>query len=206
METHTLSVFLAASVALTLAPGPDNAFVVTQAISRGRKIGVITALGMCSGISVHTTAAALGLSMIFHTSAVAFQIFKYLGAAYLLFLAYKAVREHRSITGAPDLTPSAFAVFGRGFLMNVSNPKVALFFLAFLPQFASQTTGPIASQMLGLGFLFMIQAAVLFCAIALLAGSVGDCVLKRPTVSRWLAWLSAGVMASLSVRLALAQR
>ena len=206
MSMHTLLYFLGASMALTLAPGPDNVFVITQGISRGKRVAIVTALGMCSGVTVHTTAAALGVSVIFHTSALAFQAVKYAGATYLLYLAYKTLRERGALTAAPDMTPSLRAVFRRGFIMNVLNPKVALFFLAFLPQFASREAGPIAPQMFVLGLIFMLQAAVLFSIIAVFAGAIGDYVLKRPAVSRGLAWASAGVMASLGLRLAFAQR
>src|SRR5512136_1627213 len=130
MTSSTLLCFLGASVALTIAPGPDNIFVLTQGIARGRKTAVITALGMCSGISVHTTAAAFGISAIFYSSAVAFNIVKYPGAAYLLFLAYRNLRERSSVRFARGDSEPLGALFKRGFIMNVLNPKVAMFFLA----------------------------------------------------------------------------
>ena len=207
MTTSAILCFLGASVALTIAPGPDNTFVVAQGISRGRKAAVITALGMCSGISVHTTAAALGISALLYSSAFAFRMLKYAGAAYLLFLAYKAVKEKqgvilREVTGGQG----QWVLFRRGFIMNVINPKVALFFLAFLPQFVSGDPGHAAWQMLLLGFIFMSQAIVVFGAIGLLSGSVGNAVLRRPRIARYFAWLTAGIFASLGIRLALAER
>jgi threonine/homoserine/homoserine lactone efflux protein len=207
MTSSTLFCFLGASVALTIAPGPDNTFVVAQGISRGRKAAITTALGMCSGISVHTTAAALGVSAVLYSSAAAFTVLKYAGAAYLLFLAYKAIKEKSGITqiclegkqGLPVL-------FRRGFLMNVVNPKVALFFLAFLPQFVSQHSGSAAWQMFQLGMVFMTQAVIVFSAIGFLSGSIGNSVLKRPRIARFLTLLTAGIFASLGVHLALAER
>lgn len=207
MTASTMLYFLGASMALTIAPGPDNTFIVAQGISRGRKAAVITALGMCSGVSVHTTAAALGISALLYSSATAFTVLKYAGAAYLLFLAYKALKEQQVMLpqGTAD-GRSSWVMFRRGFIMNVVNPKVALFFLAFLPQFVSPGEGSAALQMFLLGLLFMAQAVVLFSVIGWLSGSVGNLILRRPRMARWFGWLTAGIFASLGIRLAMAQR
>jgi threonine/homoserine/homoserine lactone efflux protein len=203
----TILYFLGASVALTLAPGPDNTFVIAQGISRGRKAAVITALGMCSGVSVHTTAAALGISALLYSSATAFTLLKYAGAAYLLYLAYKAVREKGTLSPLNAGGDSGTWVqFRRGFIMNVINPKVALFFLAFLPQFVAPNSGNPTGQMFLLGLLFMGQAVVVFSIIGFLSGSLGNAVLKRPRITRYFACLSAGIFATLGIRLALAER
>jgi threonine/homoserine/homoserine lactone efflux protein len=133
MTLTTLLYFLGASIALSLAPGPDNIFVLTQGIARGRKAAIVTALGMCSGVSVHTTAAAFGISALFYSSLFAFNVIKYAGAAYLLYLAYRTLRERSAIRLAKADDRPVAALFKRGFIMNVLNPKVAMFFLAFLP-------------------------------------------------------------------------
>lgn len=206
MPLSTLLAFLGASIALTLAPGPDNIFVITQGIARGRKPAIVTALGMCSGVSVHTTAAAFGISAVFYSSAIAFTVVKSAGAAYLLYLAFKTLKERSAIRLASvDELPAA-ALFRRGFVMNVLNPKVAMFFLAFLPQFVTPSAGRIPLQMLLLGLIFMVQAVVIFCLIGYFAGSIGNFFLARPRVARYFDWLTAGVFASLGVRLALAER
>ena len=206
MVPSTLFYFLCASVVLTVAPGPDNIFVVTQGITRGRRQAIVTALGMCSGISVHTTAAAFGISALFYSSVIAFNVVKYAGAAYLMYLAYKTLRERSAIKlPVADDRPDP-ALFRRGFIMNVLNPKVAMFFLAFLPQFVTTNTGYFPLQMLLLGFLFMLQAVVIFCLIGYFSGSIGSFVLARPKVAKHFGWLTAGVLASLGVRLALAER
>jgi len=207
MTASTLLYFLGASVALTVAPGPDNTFVVAQGISRGRKAAVVTALGMCSGVSVHTTAAALGISALLYSSATAFQILKFAGAGYLLFLAWKSLKEQQVLLpqGIAD-GRSSWLLFRRGFIMNVINPKVALFFLAFLPQFVFPGSETAAVQMFVLGLLFMAQAVVVFSVIGWLSGSIGDAVVKRPRIARWFGRLTAGVFASLGIRLALAER
>jgi len=207
MTATTVLYFLGASLALTIAPGPDNTFIVAQGISRGRKAAIVTALGMCSGISVHTTAAALGISALLYSSATAFQILKYAGAAYLLFLAWNSLKEQQILLPQGVGNGLSFhALFRRGFLMNVINPKVALFFLAFLPQFVSPGSEGASLQMFLLGLLFMVQAVVVFSIIGWLSGSVGHLILKRPRIARWFGWLTAGVFASLGVRLALAER
>jgi len=207
MTLPALLAFLGASMALTIAPGPDNIFVITQGISRGRRAAIVTALGMCSGISVHTLAAAAGVSAVFYASAVAFHVVKYAGAAYLLYLAAKAILEQSAVAARRvEGAATGLALFRRGFIMNVLNPKVALFFLAFLPQFTASTAGSVGSQMVALGLIFMVQAIVIFTAIGFFSGSVGNYVLTRPQVARVFSWLSAGIFAALGLRLALAER
>lgn len=206
MPLHTLLAFLGASIALTIAPGPDNIFVMTQGITRGRKPAIVTALGMCSGISIHTIAAAFGISAVFYSSAVAFTAVKSAGAAYLLYLAVRTLKERSAIRLAAAEELPAAALFRRGFIMNVLNPKVAMFFLAFLPQFVSPAAGPVPLQMLVLGFVFMAQAVVIFCLIGYFAGSIGSFILARPRIARYFDWLTAGVFAALGMRLALAER
>ena len=206
MAPSTLFYFLCASIALTIAPGPDNIFVVTQGITRGRRPAIVTALGMCSGISVHTIAAAFGISAVFYSSVIAFNVVKYAGAAYLLYLAYKTLRDRSTIKlPLADDRPDA-ALFKRGFIMNVLNPKVAMFFLAFLPQFVTPNTGYFPLQMLLLGFLFMVQAVVIFCLIGYFSGTIGGFLLARPKTAKYLDWLTVGVFASLRLRLALTER
>lgn len=204
MTATTLIHFLAASMAITLAPGPDNLFVLSQGITRGRSAALITAIGMCSGISVHTTAAAFGLSAILSSSPVAFHLIKICGTAYLLFLAWKTLQPRPAIHLAAEQPPIA-TLFRRGFLMNVLNPKVALFFLAFLPQFLTPETPHPALQMLFLGVVFMAQATLIFSLIAFFAGGIGSYLLTRPRIARYFDWLTAGIFASLAIRLALAE-
>jgi threonine/homoserine/homoserine lactone efflux protein len=206
MTTSLLLYFLGASVALTVAPGPDNIFVLTQGIARGRRAAVVTALGMCSGVSVHTTAAAFGISALFYSSTLAFHAVKYAGGAYLLYLAYRTIRERSTIRLAPAEALGDLHLFRRGFIMNVLNPKVALFFLAFLPQFVVAAGPPMPLQMLLLGFIFMLQAVVIFTLIGYFSGTIGSYILARPTLARRFDWLTAGVFASLGLRLALAKR
>jgi threonine/homoserine/homoserine lactone efflux protein len=206
MTATTLLYFLGVSMALTIAPGPDNIFVMTQGITRGRKPAIVTALGMCSGVSIHTTAAAFGISALFYSSVLAFNLVKYAGAAYLLYLAFMTMKERSSMRLAAGDDRPLSALFKRGFIMNVLNPKVALFFLAFLPQFVSPASGQVPLQMLLLGLIFMLQAVVIFCIIGYFSGGIGGYLLARPRIARSFDWLTAGVFASLGIRLALAER
>lgn len=206
MTTTTILCFLGAAMALTIAPGPDNLFVVTQGIARGRRPAIVTALGMCSGISVHTTAAAFGVSAIFYSSALAFTAVKYAGAAYLLYLAWRTLRDRSAIRLATADERPLGALFRRGFIMNVLNPKVALFFLAFLPQFVVPAAGSVPAQMLILGGIFMVQAGIIFTLIGYFAGSVGRVLLCRPRLTRHFDRLTAGVFLTLGIRLALVER
>jgi threonine/homoserine/homoserine lactone efflux protein len=206
MTSSTLLYFLGASAALTVAPGPDNIFVLTQGIARGRNPAIVTALGMCSGISVHTCAAAFGISALFYSSVLAFNLVKFAGAAYLLFLAYKTLKDRSVVKLATADGRAPMALFKRGFIMNVLNPKVAMFFLAFLPQFVTPNSGYFTLQMLLLGGIFMAQAVIIFCLIGFFSGSIGNFILARPGIARRFDWLTAGVFASLGVRLAVMER
>jgi threonine/homoserine/homoserine lactone efflux protein len=147
------------------------------------------------------------VSAVFYTSAVAFHVVKYAGAAYLLYLAAKAILEQSAVAARRvEGAATGLALFRRGFIMNVLNPKVALFFLAFLPQFTASTAGSVGVQMVALGLIFMVQAIVIFTTIGFFSGSVGNYVLTRPQVARAFSWLSAGIFAALGLRLALAER
>lgn len=169
-----LLLFIAASAALAVAPGPDNIFVLTQSALYGRKAGVFVTLGLCTGLIAHIAAVALGVAAIFKTSAVAFTVLKVVGAAYLLYLAWQAIRAGGMSIAAEGGSPiSAKALYARGILMNVTNPKVAIFFLAFLPQFADPSRGAISGQIVLLGLVFMVTAFVIFCGIAWAASRIG---------------------------------
>ncbi len=206
MTLYTFFGFLCASMALTVSPGPDNIFVITQGITRGRKAAIVTALGMCSGVSIHTTAAAFGISAIFYSSALAFNLVKFAGAGYLLYLAWKTLRSSAVLKLAADESLPAAALFRRGFIMNVLNPKVALFFLAFLPQFVYPAAGNVPLQMILLGTVFMTQAIVIFSLIGWFSGSIGRQLLAKPHVSKYFDRLTAGVFAAMGLKLALSVR
>jgi threonine/homoserine/homoserine lactone efflux protein len=199
--------FIAASAALTFLPGPDILFVLTQSISQGKMAGVATATGLCTGILVHTSAAALGISALIYESALAFEIVKYAGAAYLLYLAWQALRESGElVSSTPVRETDIFALYRRGIFMNVLNPKVALFFLAFLPQFVNLESGNIPMQMIFLGVVFLIQAWLIFSAISVFAGTIGDKIVHRPGIGKYINWGKAGVFTIIGVKLALSHK
>jgi len=201
-----LGPYLLACVLLTVAPGPDNVLVVSLGLARGRRPAVLAAWGMVSGVFVHTTAAALGVSAVLAASPRAFRAVQYAGAAYLAYLAGRILRERgRGPEARADRAPvGAWALYRRGFLMNVLNPKVALFFLAFLPQFVRRdVAAPVWLQMITLGLVFMAQAFVIFTLFGLFAGFLGDLVARRGSVQRLFDWLTAGVFLALAASLAL---
>lgn len=206
MEPAVLGPYLAACVLLTLAPGPDNILVVSLGLSRGRRPAVLAAWGMVSGVLVHTAAAALGISAVLAASPLAFRVVQYAGALYLTYLAWRILRERGGgPQAAADHAPVGnWALFRRGFLMNVLNPKVALFFLAFLPQFVRHgAPWPVWLQMVVLGLVFMAQAFVIFTCFGLFAGVLGEAITRRPWIQRLFDWLTAAVFVTLAAMLAL---
>ena len=200
--------FLGASVLLTLMPGPDIIFVITQSISQGKKAGILTALGLCTGIIVHTTAASLGISLILYESATAFSILKYLGAAYLIFLGIQAILQRNKDSFNLGNTPSQEykKLFKKGILMNILNPKVSLFFLAFLPQFVSANSKNPSLEMMFLGFLFMIQAIIIFSLVSILAEKLSEKLMKNPKISKAVNWIKASVFLFIGINLALGSK
>lgn len=204
---ETIVIFVAASVALAFAPGPDNIFVLTQSAVHGRKAGFVVTLGLCSGLLVHTAAVSLGVAAIFQTSALAFNLLKLVGAMYLLYLAWQAFRASTAdLSGAGETRMDLRKLYYRGVIMNLTNPKVAIFFLAFLPQFADPGTGSIAIQMLMLGGLFIVSALVVFGAISWSAGFLGEW-LKRSAKAQVVVNRIAGtIFIGLALKLAMSER
>ena len=199
MDLGLLLSFLGASILLSLMPGPDNIFVLTESLTKGYRNGVAISLGLCVGVLLHTLAAATGLSIIIQQSAIAFSVVKYLGAAYLIYLAYLATRELRQDL---DLTSNVsnedfriIPLIKKGFMMNVLNPKVSLFFIAFLPQFIKVDGLNITLQMIFLGLIFMLQALVVFSFIAILSSRLT----KQLNSERFWKYTKVGKVLVLSV-------
>jgi len=215
IETSNLLFFVTASLLLIIAPGPDVIFLVTQGVTRGPRAGFATAMGLAAGNLVHTTAAALGVSGVFRASPVAFHVLKLAGVLYLLFLAWRTLRDTKervedvipdtTATGAVAIEGRVRSLFWRGFLMNVLNPKVALFFLAFLPQFTSPSAGSIGVQMALYGVLFTLLVVIVFGALGLLSGHVqgGPISGRLGPGRRGFRWIVAVVYVALAVRLAM---
>ena len=213
MPDTNLALFVAASLAVIVAPGPDNIYVLTRGIAQGRKVALASAWGMCSGLLFHTTLAAVGLSAILARSAGALSLVKYIGAAYLVYLGIRALLSRE------EFSPSVEKIFTvkvklrnfflQGLTMNLLNPKVAVFFMAFLPQFVSPsvgTAGSAALRLVALGLVFALLSVVIFSAIALFSSVVGDRLSRNPRFATALQWSTGFVLVGLGVRLALSGR
>ncbi|MBI4756832.1 MAG: LysE family translocator [Betaproteobacteria bacterium] len=204
---ETTLAFFGVSVLLGLSPGPDNLFVLMQSVLRGRGAGLLVVLGLCTGLLVHTAAVALGLAALFAASAAAFTALKLVGAGYLAYLAWQVLRAP---TDAPPLQAreagEGWQLYRRGIFMNVTNPKVSIFFLAFLPQFTRPEYGAVGVQVLWLGFVFIVATLLVFGSIALFAGYIGGVLRRSATARKALNRVTALVFLGLAARLAVAER
>lgn len=199
-------IFLAATVTLNITPGPDMMFVTAQSLGKGSRAGVISSLGIGTGCLIHTFTAAFGLSAVLSTSPLAFTVIKYLGAVYLIYLGIKTLMNNSSLQLTEHSCTDLGAIFRQGVITNVFNPKVALFFLAFLPQFADSSKGSVAMQILFLGIVFVVSGSIVNTAVAFLAGTFREFINNRPWVSRYQNMFSGVVFVTLGVRLALSRR
>lgn len=204
MEISGLGYFLAASVLLTLAPGPDNMYLLTKSLADGARTGIVLAAGLVSGILFHTCLVVFGVAAFIQSTPAAFLALKYLGAAYLLFLAWKAFRSAGNIRlQAAGVRLGYGAVYRRGVLMNALNPKVLLFFLAFLPQFVALESHSAGWQIAFLGFCFALQAFLIFSALAVCAGRVRKLILRRKNLGKLLGRTEGIVLALIAAALLL---
>ncbi|MFT0849282.1 LysE family translocator [Achromobacter sp. F4_2707] len=199
--------FFGIAILLALSPGPDNLFVLMQSAMWGRRAGLWVVLGLCTGLIGHSVAVAVGLAAVFSASAMAFTAVKLMGAAYLVYLAWGALRAGATVdSGERPARQTAMQLYRRGIIMNLTNPKVSIFFLAFLPQFASPTRGPIGLQMLLLGGLFIVATLWVFGAIALFSGAIGERLKKSARAQIWLNRCAGVVFLGLAARLLVTQR
>ena len=204
---ETLLTFFVASILLALAPGPDNIFVLTQSSLYGKRSGLVVMLGLCTGLVVHSFAVALGVAVIFEQSALAFSVLKLAGAGYLLYLAWLAFRASATkIQGKGNGEICLLKLYGRGIIMNITNPKVSIFFLAFLPQFADPSRGPVWLQIVILGGLFILSTILVFGGIALLAGTIGQWVNRSDRAQKIMNRVTGVVFVGLALKLATTER
>lgn len=206
-DINTIIMFSSVSILLALAPGPDNIFVLTQSMLFGRKSGFIVTLGLATGLVFHTSIVAFGLSVIFRTSLFAFNMLKYIGAVYLLYLAWQTFRsEGRIKTGAvKDSIPPAH-LYRRGIIMNVTNPKVSIFFMAFLTQFTKPSNGSITLQIFILGMIFMFFTLLVFGSISQVAGMIGSYISRSDKITNWLNRIAGTVFLGLALKLVFTER
>lgn len=197
--------FVISSAALAIAPGPDNIYVLTQSMTNGVKAGLITVMGLVSGCLVHTTLLAFGISEVIKRSDTIFFGIKLFGAAYLLYLAFIVYKSEASIQLGKGKSPKKVSskLFWKGFLMNVLNPKVTIFFLAFFPGFLFSDEMNTVSQFYILGLLFMLTALIIFGLIAVLAGSISNFLRKNPRTGVYLKWLQIFVFLGIALYLLL---
>ena len=206
-DTQTLAAFAGAGLLLNITPGPDVLYIVGRSLSQGRTAGVVSALGISVGCLVHVAAAALGLSTLMVTAPLAYDVVRYSGAAYLVWLGIRAFTSRSSALAVQSLARvSHWAIFRQGMVTNALNPKVALFFLAFLPQFTDAARGPLGLQFVVLGLIFIANGLVVCLGYALAASWLGGWLTARYDVHTWLHRAMGALFIGLGVRLALATR
>lgn len=217
-SSETLLAFFGVSLLLALTPGPDNLFVLVQSAQRGWRAGMAVVLGLCAGLLVQTAAVALGLAAVFAASTLAFTLLKACGAVYLAWLAWQALRatvpapqnalaDQGREAPAPRAAGASFwRMVGRGMVMNLTNPKVLVFFLAFLPQFADPARGSVALQLMVLGLVFLLATGLVFGAIAYFSGGFGRLLQRSARAQTLLNRFAGLVFLGLALRLATAER
>jgi threonine/homoserine/homoserine lactone efflux protein len=199
--------FLLTSLIIVASPGTGVLYTLAAGLSRGARASIVAAFGCTLGIVPHIAAAIIGLAALLHTSAVAFQLFKYAGVAYLLYMAWNALRETGALKVEQDVSPrSAAQVTITAILINILNPKLSIFFLAFLPQFVSADEASPLPRMLLLSAVFMLMTFAVFAVYGVFAAAVRDWVISRPMVLTWMRRTFAGAFAALGAKLAFADR
>ena len=201
----SLPLFIAAGLLLNITPGPDLLFVIGRAAAQGVRAGVAAALGIAAGCLVHTAAVALGVATLLAASSMAFDVIKWAGAAYLLYLGLRLLRGTGGAAAAAQTVPGASprATFWQGFVTNVLNPKVALFFLALLPQFVAPDAANKGLALAVLGVVFAVNSLFVIVPVAWLAGRASERLLRMGRAQRWLDRALGGLFIALAVRLAL---
>lgn len=205
---HDLGLFIVSGLLLNILPGPDSLLIVSRSAAQGARAGCVAAAGICSGVFVHVLAAALGLSAVLQTSAMAFTVVKTIGVAYIFYLAFGLLRGPGSAapTASAAVTPlKPGRIYAQGFLTNVLNPKVALFFLAFVPQFIDAAAPHKALAFVVLGCIFNINGMLWSIALAVIAARASARLKVSGTVSRWLGRATGGLFIWLGVKLALSK-
>jgi threonine/homoserine/homoserine lactone efflux protein len=199
--------FLLTSFIVVVSPGTGVLYTLAAGLTRGSRASVVAAFGCTIGIVPHMAAAILGLAALLHASALAFQSFKYLGVVYLLYMAWNTLRERGALRVEKQIgARSALQVTATAILINILNPKLSIFFLAFLPQFVSAGEPHPLSRMLALSAVFMAMTFVVFVGYGLFAASIRDHVISRPRVLTWMRRTFAGAFVALGARLAFADR
>ena len=207
IDLTTLIAYIVIVTGFVFIPGPATLLTIARATSSGTRAGLATGLGIAAGDIIHTFLAIVGISAIIAASAVLFSIIKYLGAAYLVYLGIKAILAKAPTDMSSGVLPvSPRRAFHQAILAEVLNPKTALFFLAFLPQFVNPQAGPVAVQLVTLGVIFVLLGLMSTVVFALGAGGLGNFLRRNPTVLRWQGKVVGGIYCALGVRLAMQDR
>lgn len=201
LSLETVIAFVLASVILSLVPGPDNIYVMTNSALKGWRVGFYTTLGLCTGLIGHTFLVAIGVSVIFQTSALAFNGLKIVGACYLIYLGWLSLQSKELNISGTGKDNSNRSYYITGVIMNLTNPKVALFFLVFLPQFVNISNDSVTIQVLLLGLLFILSALCVFSSIAFLGSFLEGYLKKSSSVNKNINKLAALVYFALAINL-----
>lgn len=199
MNYEILGSFLVASMLLTMMPGPDIIYVLVQSMANGKKYGIVTSLGLVSGILIHTSLVAFGISALIKQSENIYFAIKLFGALYLLYLAYLTFHSNEEISLNADVEKKSFLnLYKQGFIMNVLNPKVSIFFLAFFPGFLYSSTQNTIVQFYVLGIIFIVQSLIIFSIVSILAGKFASCLNNHPTFNKKLKWVKISVFVGMA--------
>jgi threonine/homoserine/homoserine lactone efflux protein len=205
-EKAAFLTFLIAALALNLAPGPDMLYVIGRSVGQGRKAGIVSSLGVFVGCWVHILAAAFGIAALLRSSPVAFNVVRYAGAAYLIYLGIKMLAQKTDLTSQQLKTESLGAIFRQGAITNMLNPKVAIFFLAFLPQFIDASRGSVALQIVVLGLIFNVGGTLVNLAVAYAGGTLGELLRRNQSIARLQRRFTGLIFVGLGLRLAWQKR
>jgi threonine/homoserine/homoserine lactone efflux protein len=207
INPSTLGVFAAAAFILLVTPGPAVIYIVTRSVEQGRRAGLMSVLGICTGTLAHVAAAALGISALLVTSARAFDVLRYLGAVYLVGLGIKTLSARDPVAGAPPVAPSSLRrIFVQGVVVNLLNPHTALFFFAFLPQFVDPARGAVPLQIVTLGLLFIMMSATTDAVWAIGAGTAGNWIRGNRRFARAQRYVTGGALIGLGAAAAVSGR
>lgn len=207
LDFSNLTLFLITAIVLIVTPGPDMLYVIARSLGQGRTAGIVSVLGICVGLLIHTLAAAIGLSTLLMTSALAYNVVKYAGAVYLVYLGIRMLLSRQEISLRGRLQKASLAkIFSQGILSSILNPKIALFFLAFLPQFVEPSQGRVGLQIIHLGTIFVTMGILWLMLVALLTSYAGDWLRNRSSFVRFQQWFTGGILISLGARLAVPEQ
>jgi threonine/homoserine/homoserine lactone efflux protein len=206
-STHNIVLFMVSALALNLSPGPSILYILSRSIGQGREAGLLSVFGLATATLIHAVAMALGLSTLFLYSPLAFAVVKYLGAAYLIYLGIGALLSRGTLQPVAAAAPlSRGAIYRQGVVTDLLNPKVALFFIAFLPQFVDPAAGSPTMQILFFGLLFHITGVPVNLMVALAGGRLAKLLARRPGWARVQNWITGTVLVGLGLRLALSEQ